>query len=480
MGSWQFDYILVKAKKNNNIKLLEQILECTGLKNDGDIDYMLMDGTYVEGPSFDVYNCMNDYNIYVCNNISNIDAKEYYGFLNSILDGISVYTVDAMGTTVSDYYYANEVSVDAQEKQIVRRIIDICYSDDEYPNKRKHNKNKYDISNKTISQRIGKFDCDKVKKNAENKGYDELYEKISDIIKTVGKKKKKKKDSNEQDEQFGLENDEVAKNNAETGLLVKKVGSKGKTIEIFNDITIKLPSGYYYAQEGDGGLQVVRTINKLEKVSDDIYKYRDEDATDGFMTWTVANESCIDDSEFNFKDYLENGSSAVNLLVEALGLGEDLLDSTNYPAYKIIKDKTNFKVGYTVSGLFGTIMISGVVLTKKGTYSPSFLSFASEDFKKNEKFVLELLESVELIQDSKNNVEEKAESNDDEIIKELENKLDEDVIYALKLEAETANTIFSDPLGLIRKKLLVSESQSCASSCKIYILAKESISKYSV
>lgn len=124
MGSWGYSNVGIAFDRSKNDELLiRQTMECLGYKES---EFLYLEGTGVTGPQWDL-EC-NDIDLSYLNE-EREDGQKLYCILNILYKDISVYSVNASGSTISDCYSGDETTFDPIDNREKRVRFDYCYGD---------------------------------------------------------------------------------------------------------------------------------------------------------------------------------------------------------------------------------------------------------------------------------------------------------------------------------------------------------------
>lgn len=123
MASWNYSRTaLFFDPKSNDEKLIRQVMKCFHYE---ETDYLYLDETGVEGPRLKDFDEPN-----LCFEGSDeLVSEGLFYLLNALCKNVAVYSVTAMGNSVSDYYSGEEHTFDPVTGKHSRREFNYCYGE---------------------------------------------------------------------------------------------------------------------------------------------------------------------------------------------------------------------------------------------------------------------------------------------------------------------------------------------------------------
>ena len=123
MASWNYSRTaLFFDPKSNDEKLIRKVMACFQYE---ETDYLYLDETGVEGPKLKDFD-----NPTLCYEGSDeLVSEGLFYLLNTLCKNVAVYSVTAMGNSVSDYYSGEEHTFDPATGKHFRREFNYCYGE---------------------------------------------------------------------------------------------------------------------------------------------------------------------------------------------------------------------------------------------------------------------------------------------------------------------------------------------------------------
>lgn len=197
MSGWKYSNVSICfSVRENDEKLVKQAMKCLGFT---ETEYLYLDETGVDGPDFGFHDdiCSFDYKL-----SARVKVPELLALLNQLFKKVSVYSVSALGNSVSDYYSGEENTYNLFDNKHTKRKFDYCYGEGtafgRYVDSDDLSEKGSRISKKAIDKSILKnYTADMLKKliaGAEKHKYTELLELAKQVPMPADEKENAKAD----------------------------------------------------------------------------------------------------------------------------------------------------------------------------------------------------------------------------------------------------------------------------------------------
>ncbi len=192
-------------------------------------------------------------------------------------------------------------------------------------------------------------------------------------------------------------------------LIVHGVSAGGQKVKLLDDLAIFLKDGmiykrYHNPQKGDDAFLIGVPSEKFENYKTEEFEApSDKDNYDPLLKFSLATEDELstkedsDELDVDFEEMIKGLMDKIPNITISMLLGLDT-DSEPYDGkYVIVKDDALLKAGFFTSGYLGTPAYNYLIATQKGVYFSTVCKFKSENEEENEKFITDLLDSLEII-----------------------------------------------------------------------------------
>lgn len=195
-------------------------------------------------------------------------------------------------------------------------------------------------------------------------------------------------------------------------MITNGVGRTGKDIEVCDDFSIHVPYGWCYevdndAPEDESVLSLFRPESLPGRYKDGSFNISDETQCDGILHFSVQGNITVNEGakslDIGLEDRLKDMSK--NAKNVGLNLNFNFGDSSTSNAlggdennfhrmYKLVKEEPFLEAGYFTSGIMGKTIYNIIMITSHHMYTSTGIRFASDNHKKNEQVLDELLGSL--------------------------------------------------------------------------------------
>lgn len=193
-------------------------------------------------------------------------------------------------------------------------------------------------------------------------------------------------------------------------MIIRGVGTKGNDVNVIEDFSVHIPYGCCYDVDKNAvGLEpilsIIRPKSRPKGYKDGSFFISDETQCDGIFNFTSVGTVTVAPgaSEIDFdilgtlkKHSSEAENTSLNFNIDGLSLGSNHIVGDSFRrTYKLVKDTPFLKAGYYTTGMLGKTMYNIILITSHHIYIAASCRFATDNYKSNEKFIDDLLNSME-------------------------------------------------------------------------------------